>query len=172
MSGVGTSPPAPPSPAVLPPESSLSPPPSPAAFPPETSLSPIAPEVAPPAPLAEHLPAPAPTNVDALIARIKAYDPKVDTSVVARAFALAAKAHGTQKRDNGDPYIIHPVAVAEILAGYKLDVGSIATALMHDVIEDTGISRAERQAEHFQFAATEPGPPQVVEGKQHGGGIG
>ena len=101
-------------------------------------------------PLAEHLPAPAPTNVDALIARIKAYDPKADTSVVARAFALAAKAHGTQKRDNGDPYIIHPVAVAEILAGYKLDVGSIATALMHDVIEDTGISRAELEK---QFGA-------------------
>ena len=46
-----------------------------------------------------------------------------------------------QKRDNGDPYITHPLAVAEILAGYRLDIGSIVTALLHDMIEDTGLSR-------------------------------
>ena len=42
-----------------------------------------------------------------------------------------------QQRDNGDPYITHPLAVADILAGYRLDIGIIATALLHDVIEDT-----------------------------------
>ena len=43
----------------------------------------------------------------------------------------------TQRRENGDPYFTHPVAVADILAGYRLDVASIATALLHDVVEDT-----------------------------------
>jgi GTP diphosphokinase / guanosine-3',5'-bis(diphosphate) 3'-diphosphatase len=82
-------------------------------------------------------------GISRLVARIRAYDPKADLGVVDAAFRLAAKAHAAQKRDNGEPYIIHPIAVAEILAGYRLDVGSIATALMHDVIEDTGVTRAE-----------------------------
>ncbi len=87
---------------------------------------------------------PAPgVDISKLIARIHSYDPKADTGLVEAAFRLAAEAHREQKRDNGDPYITHPVAVAEILAGYRLDVGSIITALLHDVIEDTGVTRAE-----------------------------
>ena len=54
------------------------------------------------------------------------------------AYAVAFPAHGTQQRDNGDPYISHPLAVADILAGYRLDVPSICTALLHDTVEDTG----------------------------------
>ena len=53
------------------------------------------------------------------------------------AYDLAEKAHRTQRRENGDPYFTHPVAVAGILADYRLDVASIATALLHDVVEDT-----------------------------------
>ena len=53
------------------------------------------------------------------------------------------KAHGAQLRDNGDPYITHPLAVADILAGYRLDTSTIVTALLHDVLEDTSISSAE-----------------------------
>ncbi|CAH2605018.1 bifunctional (p)ppGpp synthase/hydrolase SpoT [Rhodovastum atsumiense] len=86
---------------------------------------------------------PATTDISTILNRLRSYDPKADIGIVERAYALAAEAHREQKRDNGDPYITHPVAVAEILAGYRLDVGSIATALMHDVIEDTGITRAE-----------------------------
>ena len=59
---------------------------------------------------------------------------------------MAMQAHGAQKRDNGDPYITHPVAVADILAGYRLDTASIATGLLHDVIEDTPIKLAELEA--------------------------
>ena len=59
------------------------------------------------------------------------------------AYVLAMQAHGAQTRENGDPYITHPLAVADILAGYRLDTASIVTALLHDVIEDTGVTKAE-----------------------------
>jgi guanosine-3',5'-bis(diphosphate) 3'-pyrophosphohydrolase len=72
-----------------------------------------------------------------LTQKIHDYDPKADTSLIDAAYDLSEKAHSTQRRDNGDPYFSHPVAVAGILAGYRLDVASIATALLHDVVEDT-----------------------------------
>ncbi len=78
--------------------------------------------------------------VAGLAARVRTYDPKADTGLIEQAYAVAAEAHREQKRDNGDPYITHPLAVAEILAGYRLDVASIATALLHDTVEDTGIT--------------------------------
>ncbi|MBW4091966.1 MAG: bifunctional (p)ppGpp synthetase/guanosine-3',5'-bis(diphosphate) 3'-pyrophosphohydrolase [Proteobacteria bacterium] len=78
-----------------------------------------------------------------LTEKIHAYDPKADTGLVDAAYVLAMRAHGAQRRDNGDPYITHPLAVADILAGYRLDVASIATGLLHDVIEDTPIKLAE-----------------------------
>ncbi len=79
----------------------------------------------------------------ALIAKIKSYDPKADGALVLAAFEMAERAHRGQLRDAGDPYITHPLAVASILAGYRLDTGSIITALLHDVVEDTSVSRAE-----------------------------
>ena len=82
-------------------------------------------------------------RIPLLVARIRGYDPKADTDLIVRAYAVAFAAHRMQRRDNGDPYIGHPIAVAEILAGYRLDVGSIATALLHDVIEDTKVGLAE-----------------------------
>jgi GTP pyrophosphokinase len=80
-----------------------------------------------------------------LTEKIHAYDPKADTALIDAAYVLAMKAHGAQKRDNGDPYITHPVAVADILAGYRLDTASIATGLLHDVIEDTPVKLPEIQ---------------------------
>ncbi len=77
--------------------------------------------------------------------KLRAYDPKADIGLVDAAYTLAAQAHGTQRRDNGDPYITHPVAVADILAGYRLDTASIATGLLHDVIEDTPVKLPEIQ---------------------------
>ena len=74
-----------------------------------------------------------------LTEHVLAYDPKADTSLIDAAYVMAMQAHGDQRRDNGDPYITHPVAVADILAGYRLDTGSIVTALLHDVVEDTGV---------------------------------
>ena len=92
-----------------------------------------------------------PAKPDGLIARIRAYDPDADIALVQAAFDLAERAHAGQKRDNGDPYITHPLAVADILAGYRLDMATIATALLHDVIEDTGVTRAELEK---KFGAT------------------
>ena len=76
----------------------------------------------------------------ALADKVRAYDPRADFSRIDSAFELAAEAHRTQRRENGDPYLTHPVAVAEILAGYRLDTGSIVTALLHDTIEDTNVT--------------------------------
>lgn len=78
-----------------------------------------------------------------LTEKVLAYDPKANTAVIDAAYVLAMKAHGAQKRESGDPYISHPLAVADILAGYRLDTASIATALLHDVVEDTGVTLAE-----------------------------
>jgi GTP diphosphokinase / guanosine-3',5'-bis(diphosphate) 3'-diphosphatase len=81
-----------------------------------------------------------------LTRKILDYDPKADTALIDAAYDLAEKAHATQRRENGDPYFSHPVAVADILAGYRLDVASIATALLHDVVEDTPTKLAEIEA--------------------------
>src|SRR3978361_211097 len=78
-----------------------------------------------------------------LTRKIQVYDPKADTSLIDAAYDLAEKAHSTQRRENGAPYFTHPVAVADILAGYRLDVASIATALLHDVVEDTSYKLLE-----------------------------
>ena len=92
---------------------------------------------------AEHAPRPRVIRQFELTEKIHAYDPKADTALIDAAYVLAMKAHGAQKRDNGDAYITHPVAVADILAGYRLDTASIATGLLHDVIEDTPVKLAE-----------------------------
>ena len=73
-----------------------------------------------------------------LVEQVRAYDPSVDEDLLNRAYVYAMKAHGSQLRASGDPYFSHPVEVAGILAGLKLDSASIATGLLHDVVEDTG----------------------------------
>jgi len=72
-----------------------------------------------------------------LVENVKAYDPTTDEAAVDRAYVYAMKMHGSQTRASGDPYFSHPLEVAGILTGMKLDHGTIITALLHDVIEDT-----------------------------------
>ena len=72
-----------------------------------------------------------------LVEKVLGYDPKADGSLLTRAFDYAADAHRHQRRKSGDPYILHPLAVAEILIDLKLDDATIAAALLHDTIEDT-----------------------------------
>ncbi|WP_308720224.1 bifunctional (p)ppGpp synthetase/guanosine-3',5'-bis(diphosphate) 3'-pyrophosphohydrolase [Komagataeibacter xylinus] len=82
-------------------------------------------------------------SCEGLIRRIHAYDPTADADLIRRAFAVASAAHAGQARDNGDPYITHPLAVANILAGFHLDTASIVTALLHDTVEDTGVTQKQ-----------------------------
>ncbi len=79
-------------------------------------------------------------TVNALIGHLHSYYPDADEVVVRQAYAVAFVAHSGQKRRSGEPYIDHPVAVASILLDLQVDTGSIAAALLHDVVEDTGIS--------------------------------
>ncbi len=78
-----------------------------------------------------------------LVERVLAYDKSADEALLNRAYVYAMKAHSNQKRASGDPYFSHPLEVAAILTELRLDDATIATALLHDVIEDTDSTRAE-----------------------------
>ena len=72
-----------------------------------------------------------------LIRSIRKYHPSTDISMIEKAYRIAAKAHEGQKRKSGEPYIIHPLCVAIILADLELDKETIVAGLLHDVVEDT-----------------------------------
>ncbi len=72
-----------------------------------------------------------------LVDRVLDYDPDADEAMLNRAYVFSVNAHGTQKRANGDPYFSHPVEVAGILTELQLDDETIATAILHDTVEDT-----------------------------------
>lgn len=72
-----------------------------------------------------------------LVETVKSYDPSADEDSLNRAYVFAMKAHGTQKRASGEDYFTHPLEVAGILVGMRLDVATIITALLHDTVEDT-----------------------------------
>jgi len=76
-------------------------------------------------------------NSEDLINKVKSYNKFLNTEKLNKAYSFAIKAHKDQKRDSGDPYSNHPIAVASILAELKLDSATIATGLLHDTIEDT-----------------------------------
>ncbi|HSM96820.1 MAG TPA: HD domain-containing protein, partial [Rhizomicrobium sp.] len=75
-----------------------------------------------------------------LVDRVKAYDPEADEALLNKAYVYAMTAHGKQFRASGDPYFTHPLEVAAILTELKLDVPTIATALLHDTVEDTYVT--------------------------------
>src|SRR5579872_6471059 len=85
----------------------------------------------------------APHPVDELATRIKAYDPTLDVEWLRRVYDFADGAHKGQLRASGEPYIAHPLAVAEILADLEMDRATIAASLLHDVVEDTLVSNEE-----------------------------
>ena len=76
-------------------------------------------------------------NSNELIDKVKSYNKFLNPETLTKAYDFALKAHQNQKRMSGDPYLIHPVAVADILTDLKLDSATIATGLLHDTIEDT-----------------------------------
>ncbi len=118
-------------------------------------------------------------NLHELIAKVQDYNPAADVGMLQRAYDFSADVHRGQKRKSGEPYLVHPLEVAGIIADLRLDVPSVATGLLHDTVEDTlttleqvqslfggeiatlvdGVtkigqinftSRAERQAENFR----------------------
>jgi GTP diphosphokinase / guanosine-3',5'-bis(diphosphate) 3'-diphosphatase len=75
--------------------------------------------------------------LEGLLAELDGYAGELDRELIVRAFTFAAKAHEGQQRRSGEPFIMHPVGVAIICAGLRLDEQTIAAALLHDVVEDT-----------------------------------
>jgi len=75
--------------------------------------------------------------------KVRGYSPKADIDLINRAYVFAAQAHAEQRRSSGELYITHPLAVANILASLRLDVGTIATGLLHDTVEDTHITLSD-----------------------------
>jgi guanosine-3',5'-bis(diphosphate) 3'-pyrophosphohydrolase len=85
-------------------------------------------------------------GIDALAAQLATYLPPAQVERVRGAYAVGAHAHASQRRKSGEPYITHPVAVATILAGLRLDAETIIAAMLHDTLEDTGLTRAQLEA--------------------------
>jgi GTP diphosphokinase / guanosine-3',5'-bis(diphosphate) 3'-diphosphatase len=86
-----------------------------------------------------------PDHLDELVNRVQSYIPQADTALIRRAYDYSARMHVEQKRMSGEPYVIHPLNVALIIAQLRLDLPSVITGLLHDVIEDTGASLDEVQ---------------------------
>ena len=78
--------------------------------------------------------------VQILLQKIKENCTNVETNMVIKAFNFAEEAHKEQKRESGEPYIIHPIDVSIILAELGMDTSTIVAGLLHDVIEDTTYS--------------------------------
>jgi guanosine-3',5'-bis(diphosphate) 3'-pyrophosphohydrolase len=93
-----------------------------------------------------------------LLEKVRAYAPEADVELLRRAYVFSAFEHKGQVRHSGEPYLIHPLAVADFLADMKLDTVAIAAGLLHDVVEDT-LTTIERIQELFG-----PEVAHVVEG--------
>ena len=91
--------------------------------------------------------APMPITYDMLKQEMRNSGRAYDFALVDRAYALAEAAHADQRRRSGEPYICHPLSVAEILVEMGMDSESIAAALMHDVAEDTAVTIDEIRAQ-------------------------
>lgn len=86
-------------------------------------------------------------NLESILAKVRRYNPQADADLLRRAHAYAKEKHEGQFRKTGEPYIIHPVEVVDILAGLEMDTPSLAAGFLHDVIEDCGVSRETLAAE-------------------------
>ncbi|MGO2659760.1 RelA/SpoT family protein [Mycetocola reblochoni] len=85
--------------------------------------------------------------IDRLTKTARLHNPRADLSVIERAYEVAERAHRTQKRQSGEPYITHPLAVAQILADLGIGAKTLAAALLHDTVEDTDYTLEELRAD-------------------------
>jgi len=86
-------------------------------------------------------------EIENLNTKIKSYFPTADLEFIKKAFVFSKKAHQGQFRRSGEAYIFHPIGVAEILADLRLDLPTIATGLLHDTVEDTGVTLEQIETE-------------------------
>lgn len=93
------------------------------------------------------------TLYEELIIRVRKYHPSTDISLIRKAYRIASDAHKGQARKSGEPYIIHPLCVAIILADLELDKETIVAGLLHDVVEDTIMTDEEIKEEFGQDVA-------------------
>ncbi|BAD41422.1 RelA/SpoT family protein [Symbiobacterium thermophilum] len=93
-------------------------------------------------------------DIQPLLDKVRSYNPTADVALIDNAFAFAKQAHEGQCRRSGEPYITHPIAVAEIVASLELDEESIAAALLHDVLEDCGVKYEELEERFGKEVAT------------------
>ena len=101
------------------------------------------------------------SEIENLNTKIKSYFPSADLEFIKKAFVFSKKAHQGQFRRSGEAYIFHPIGVAEILADLRLDLPTIATGLLHDTVEDTGVTleqieAATRHLEQLPVPTTAP----------------
>lgn len=92
-------------------------------------------------------------ELDSLEQKIKKYNPSGDTEPVRKAFRYAVEKHAGQKRASGEPFAMHPIAVANILADMEMDICSITAALLHDVVEDTDATEEDIKREFGETVA-------------------
>src|SRR6188472_3971572 len=78
-----------------------------------------------------------------ILQRVATYHPNPDLDLIKKAYVYSAKVHQGQIRKSGEPYLVHPLEVAGLLAELKLDESSIVTGLLHDTIEDTLATKAD-----------------------------
>ena len=81
-----------------------------------------------------------------ILEKVSAYNPAADLDLIRKAYVFSAKVHQGQNRLSGEPYLIHPMEVAAILADLKLDVPTVVTGLLHDTVEDTLTSHEELES--------------------------
>ena len=86
-------------------------------------------------------------SLQVLIERITSYYPAANVELISKAYHFSERAHEGQLRESGEPYFQHPYEVALILAELELDVETIVAGLLHDVLEDTDVTREELEAE-------------------------
>src|SRR5436853_1504726 len=87
------------------------------------------------------------TELKTLIEEIPKYQPGADLAVLARAYQFSAASHQGQQRASGEPYLSHPLAVANLLVDFKMDVTTVTAGLLHDVLEDTTATKADLERE-------------------------
>jgi GTP pyrophosphokinase len=93
-------------------------------------------------------------TLDTIIKSVLSYFPDADIEMLKKAYHFADKAHSGQMRSSGDPYIIHPTEVAQILADMRMDLSSICAAFLHDTVEDTAVKIEEIEKEFNKDVAT------------------